>query len=288
MSDAEGGDVGKRPAFQFYAADFIMGTRHMTLAEVGLYISLLAWSWDCGALPQDMASLARVAGGTEKEVRKHWQRVSEKWTLTDAGYINERLERQREELNAFIESRAAAGRRSGESRRTKREHNSNTVRTQGEQDTQRNRTLQSSVFDLQSSDHRVTTDQSHGPTRARADEPLVNGRSIRLHGQHAWCSLPREGLCVPAFLHREFLGKSQRPEPELRAWYAGVVARFDGQPVGEDALLFWRREFSAWIGVASTAAVIEKQGRAERVMSAAERVMAKQIETRKALASHGE
>lgn len=85
------------------------------------------------------------------------------------------------------------------------------------------------------------------------------------------------------FLHREFVGKGGKTDAEMMAWYVGTLERFDGVAVGEDALTFWRREFSAWIGIASTAAVAERPGRAERVMSAAERVIAKQIEHHKAV-----
>lgn len=82
--------------------------------------------------------------------------------------------------------------------------------------------------------------------------PLVDGRAIRQHAQHAWCSWPdRDGLCVLSFLHSEFMGKGGLSEAELRPWYAATVRRFEGVAVGEDALTFWRREFAAWMGTAS-------------------------------------
>jgi hypothetical protein len=81
---------------------------------------------------------------------------------------------------------------------------------------------------------------------------LVNGSQNRIHGQHAWCSWPtRDGLCVLAFLHREFIGKLggiPSADMELRAWYPSVLAKYQGVPVGDDALDFWRNEFREWVG----------------------------------------
>lgn len=82
------------------------------------------------------------------------------------------------------------------------------------------------------------------------------GSLDRVHRQHAWCS-PREGLCVPMFLHREFIGKLgglPSADMELRAWYPAVVAKYEGVPVGDDALDFWRNEFREWVGTVTTKA----------------------------------
>lgn len=105
---------------------------------------------------------------------------------------------------------------------------------------------------------------------ARETKPLVDGAAIRAHGSHGWCSLPREGLCVPAFLHREFLGKSGRTDAELRGWYRGVVDRFEGVGVGEDALVFWRNEFASWVGVVTAAPVVANT-RERRILAASAR-----------------
>lgn len=94
------------------------------------------------------------------------------------------------------------------------------------------------------------------PVRARhprdqLPEGLVDGRALRRHGTHAWCSWPRrDGMCVHATLHRELVGLlgSSDADAKLRAWYPAVVARYEGQAVSEDAFTFWRREFRAWQG----------------------------------------
>lgn len=78
---------------------------------------------------------------------------------------------------------------------------------------------------------------------------LINGHAMRTHGTHPWCSLPREGLCVTQYLHREFIGKSLKPEAELLAWYPTVLARYADTPVGDDPMVFWRNEFAQWCGL---------------------------------------
>lgn len=287
-SFADGGDMGKAPAFQFYAADFLVGTRHMFNAEVGLYIRMLAMSWDTGPLPADPARLALVAGVTPEEFAQHWPEVSKKWVLTPEGYINKRLERQRRELAEFTERQAAKGRRSGESRRTRNQPNANRTRTEREPEVNRKRTEQptehepetnSSVFDLQSS--RTESKERSLSPRARVTgiEPLVNGSANRTHGQHAWCSLPdRDGLCVPAFLHREFVGKlaATRSEAELRAMYRQTVVSMAGVAIGEDPVKFWRNTFAQWVGTVSSAPMVGKGDKTTRAMAALATVLDRQ------------
>ncbi len=82
---------------------------------------------------------------------------------------------------------------------------------------------------------------------------LINAAEIRGHGSHAWCSMSagREGFCVPAFLHKQFMGKGHKSEKQMLAWYPTVIAAVKGTPVGEDGLVFWRAKFAAWIGNSS-------------------------------------
>ena len=46
----------KAPAFQFYAADFLVGTSDMTNEEVGIYIRLLCHQWAKGFVLKDKAA----------------------------------------------------------------------------------------------------------------------------------------------------------------------------------------------------------------------------------------
>lgn len=98
---------------------------------------------------------------------------------------------------------------------------------------------------------------------------LIDGSMLRRHGSHAWCAFGRLGLCVPAFLHEEFLGKSGKSEAAVRAWYADTVAGYEGVPIGEDTLVFWRRNFTHWIGAATPTA----ETKTARNVAAASRVL---------------
>lgn len=105
------GDMSKAPAFQFYAADFLIGTLEMSLTEIGLYIKLLSLSWDKGPLPLETSRLARLAGTSEEQFVELWEAVQPKWKRTKAGYINERLEAQRAERKAFADAQAEKAKR---------------------------------------------------------------------------------------------------------------------------------------------------------------------------------
>lgn len=96
---------------------------------------------------------------------------------------------------------------------------------------------------------------------------LINGAEQRRHQGHGWCA-PRDGLCVLDFLHREFLGKSRRTEAELKRWYLSVVQAYEGAEIGEDALVFWRNEFAAWVG---TVTAKPAETRESRTLAAARR-----------------
>lgn len=78
---------------------------------------------------------------------------------------------------------------------------------------------------------------------------LIDGRDIRAHGEHEWCDWKRR-MCVQRRLHLDFVSRlgGEDAEAKLRAWYPTVIARYEGQPIGDDVFAFWRHEFAAWVG----------------------------------------
>jgi len=114
--------MSKAPAFQFYAADFLIGTFDMTAEQVGVYIRLLAFSWDKGPLPKDTRTLASMAGLTPKKFQKAWEKVQEKWTETDAGWVNDRLEVQRKARDKFSQKQAENGKKGAAKRWARHSH----------------------------------------------------------------------------------------------------------------------------------------------------------------------
>lgn len=85
--------------------------------------------------------------------------------------------------------------------------------------------------------------------------PLFDGRAARIHGTHAWCGR----VCVPRSLHDEFKRKSGKDEKELAAWYETVIAKFEGQAIGDDDFPFWRNNFAEWIGVKTSRPTSKKR-----------------------------
>jgi uncharacterized protein YdaU (DUF1376 family) len=72
------------PWFKFYPSDWLSGTRAFTLAETGLYVTLIAMMYDSGAaIAMDRKRLARMCGSTPRAFDKALS------ALIDAGKIIE-------------------------------------------------------------------------------------------------------------------------------------------------------------------------------------------------------
>jgi uncharacterized protein YdaU (DUF1376 family) len=102
----------KPPAFQFYPDDFIGGTCDLSAEEVGVYIRLLCYQWSRGAIPEDAAKLARIAGinVTSDTLQKF------------PNGQNARLEFERKKQSEYREEKAKAGKAGAK----KRWHNHST------------------------------------------------------------------------------------------------------------------------------------------------------------------
>lgn len=97
----------KAPAFQLYADDFIAGTADMTAEEVGGFIRLLCHQWSHGSIPADQDRAARIAGLIGSPCVGY---VLAKFSPCDGHTLkNDRLEKIREEQQAFRAKQAAAG-----------------------------------------------------------------------------------------------------------------------------------------------------------------------------------
>jgi uncharacterized protein YdaU (DUF1376 family) len=97
----------KAPAFQFYADDFLAGTSEMSAEEVGGYIRLLCHQWTKGGIPNDEERVARIAGMIGSPSVGY---VMAKFRLCDGHTLkNERLEKVREEQQAFKARQSTAG-----------------------------------------------------------------------------------------------------------------------------------------------------------------------------------
>jgi len=92
----------KPPAFQFYPADFIMGTMAMTPEQVGAYIRLLCYQWENGPIPNDDALLARITGCGGNAIAC----AKSKFGLSDGKLANTRLEQTRQNQASYRKKQA--------------------------------------------------------------------------------------------------------------------------------------------------------------------------------------
>lgn len=96
---------GKPPAFQFYAADFLIGCATMTLEQRGAYITLLCYQWDQDGLPNDKSTLAMLVGGNETVIEAVLYKFRE---CPDGKLRNHRLEKVREIQKEFGKKQSKA------------------------------------------------------------------------------------------------------------------------------------------------------------------------------------
>ena len=243
---AEVARKGKPPAFQFYAKDFLTGVVDMSLIEIGAYAKLLAISWDKGPIPTDEKRRANMLGVPVRLANALWRGIGNKWTLTDDGYVNDRLEQQRASLEAYRELQSERGRRSGHTRRSRTgdepalNHGSTGVRTGDEPapqpDTQPE--TNSPISDLRSANP-LTTEQSTGETRAREIAPVwhpTRSRQSRtLVGSHTGCyPTPKacaRGVCLPGWLGANWLRQFADPVHGEREIEATVQEQTGQEPM---------------------------------------------------------
>lgn len=93
----------------WFVRDYIAATRQFSLAERGAYTDLLFLSWEIGALPNDPVRLARLIGVSSAEFKKVWTSLRTKFTETEKGLVNTRLEQHRvESMDRSAKARSSA------------------------------------------------------------------------------------------------------------------------------------------------------------------------------------
>lgn len=101
--------MAANPIFPLYYNDIDRSTRDWTDEEFGCYMRLLMHQWDKGEIPKDPQRLARIV----TSLGSSWVQVGLKFTETEKGYINERLEEIRQERNAFNKKQQENGKKGG-------------------------------------------------------------------------------------------------------------------------------------------------------------------------------
>lgn len=106
--------MSSNPFFQFYPSDWLAGTRGLTAAETGIYITLIALMYEAEEpIPHEKKRLARLCGTTPATFEKVAKCLVEsgKITLDDRGFFNRRVEieiKKREEKRQTASESAKA------------------------------------------------------------------------------------------------------------------------------------------------------------------------------------
>jgi uncharacterized protein YdaU (DUF1376 family) len=97
--------MAKDPAYPMYAQDFDMDTASWSVTAVGIHLRLLNYSWINGPLPTDTESLARIVRFDHGNFKKVWcPLIISKWTKTEHGLINSRMESERQKRKQFVDN----------------------------------------------------------------------------------------------------------------------------------------------------------------------------------------
>jgi hypothetical protein len=97
--------MAEKPAFLFYAHDFLVGTLTLPMEDRGKYITLLCYMHEHGRMTHEM--VLQLIGEVSKPLRA-------KFKTDEAGlWFNERLEKEIKERQRFIESKQRNGKKGG-------------------------------------------------------------------------------------------------------------------------------------------------------------------------------
>jgi uncharacterized protein YdaU (DUF1376 family) len=166
---------GKSPAFQFYPADFVAGTITLSTEEVGAYILLMCHAWDNGEVPLGNIHRARIARLTPSRMMRVWVSLETKFRQTGTGFIQPRIERERQKQIEYRERQAANGRNGG--RPSKPKPNPTLSSGLSQNKPTANPDKSSSVFSLHTSVSSLrSTEDVPASADARSKRPIFKGQ----------------------------------------------------------------------------------------------------------------
>jgi uncharacterized protein YdaU (DUF1376 family) len=105
--------MAKDPAFLFYPNDYLGGTTGMTLEEKGAYMELLVMQFNKGGFTKEQAK--KLLNGHFEHL---WEVLSEKFVEIEGKFFNERLEKEKNKRNAFVEKQTSIGKKGGRPKKT--------------------------------------------------------------------------------------------------------------------------------------------------------------------------
>jgi uncharacterized protein YdaU (DUF1376 family) len=79
----------------FYIGDYLASTQHLSAEQSGAYLHLLMHQWKTGPLPLDIEVLRRISRVDRDAWSSAWAMLEHFFKRTEAGYIQNRLEREK-------------------------------------------------------------------------------------------------------------------------------------------------------------------------------------------------
>lgn len=128
----------KSPSFSLYPKDFITDEHVvvMTMAQRGLYITLLCTCWLQGSIPSDPVLIGRLCGATAKEMQLTWPVVAQRFLAdpTDSSRLrHKRLDAERAKQAKWREKSSAGGKNASTKRQPRLNHPSDLVGTKSDE-----------------------------------------------------------------------------------------------------------------------------------------------------------
>lgn len=111
----------KAPSFHMYAGDFLsdMNVRLMTMAQRGMYITLLLHEWIEGSLPSSLPHL-RILCDNHPDFDSDWKEISHCFYDEDGRTYNSRLEKERKQMNEYRDRQSDSGKMGAKARWNKK------------------------------------------------------------------------------------------------------------------------------------------------------------------------
>lgn len=111
----------KKPAFQFYPADFLSDESVVLMSnrELGCYIKLICYCWREGSIPASTDHIAKLCGEDGSAMIELWQNVSpcfEQSPANPSRLVHPRLVQELEKQEKHSKERAEAGSKGAKSR----------------------------------------------------------------------------------------------------------------------------------------------------------------------------
>jgi uncharacterized protein YdaU (DUF1376 family) len=104
------------PYVPWYHGDFLRSTAGWSLLERAAYWMLLCAEWESGPLPEDRTRLAAIAGVEVRVMESLWPVIKVKFTRTQRGLVNKRMEKRRADYLKYRKGQADRGKKGGAAR----------------------------------------------------------------------------------------------------------------------------------------------------------------------------